>query len=187
VLLVFMALIARALTRPTIGYLCPAFVGRLMFRQNNAVPHPFRHFLYRVEEPMPKRSIRLTDAIDQRIQSAAKLRGYSTPSAFLRAAIKKELDEFEVGSPANEQILGYIREVRQDVRRLERTQQALFALVDSFAKVFVTCVPEPRGEAMQTALGEARNRHARLLTNAGHAMLSDSMVAMEDLMSRGEK
>ncbi len=37
------------------------------------------------------------------------------------------------------------------------------------------------------ALGEARNRHARLLTNAGHAMLSDSMVAMEDLISRGEK
>jgi hypothetical protein len=60
-------------------------------------------------------------------------------------------------------------------------------LLDSFAKVFVTCVPEPRGVAMQTALGEARNRHARLLTNVGHAMLSDSMVAMEDLISRGEK
>jgi hypothetical protein len=84
---VSIALIARAFTRPTIRYSCPAFVGRLIFRQNNAVPHPLRHFLYRVEEPMPKRSIRLTDAIDQRIQSAAKLRGYSTPSAFLRAAM----------------------------------------------------------------------------------------------------
>ena len=127
---------------------------------------------------MPKRSIRLTDAIDQRIQSAAKLRGYSTPSAFLRAAIKKELNEPGEGSGANEKILGSIR---------EGAQQALFALVDNFAKVFVTCVPEPRGEAMQTALGEARNRHARLLTSAGHAMLSDSMVAMGDLISRGEK
>jgi Arc/MetJ-type ribon-helix-helix transcriptional regulator len=127
---------------------------------------------------MPKRSIRLTDAIDQRIQSAAKQRGYSTPSAFLRAAIKKELNEPGEGSGANEKILGSIR---------EGAQQALFALVDNFAKVFVTCVPEPRGEAMQTALGEARNRHVRLLTNAGHAMLSDSMVAMEDLISRGEK
>ncbi len=47
---------------------------------------------------MPKRSIRLTDAIDQRIQSAAKQRGYSTPSAFLRAAIKKELNEPGEGS-----------------------------------------------------------------------------------------
>jgi hypothetical protein len=40
---------------------------------------------------------------------------------------------------------------------------------------------------METALGEARKRHARLLTNAGQAMLSDSIVAMEDLMSRGQK
>jgi hypothetical protein len=40
---------------------------------------------------------------------------------------------------------------------------------------------------METALAEARKRHARLLTNAGQAMLSDSIVAMEDLMSRGQK
>jgi hypothetical protein len=40
---------------------------------------------------------------------------------------------------------------------------------------------------MEPALAEARNRHARLLNNAGHTMLSDSLVAMEDLMSRGEK
>jgi hypothetical protein len=40
---------------------------------------------------------------------------------------------------------------------------------------------------MEPALAEARNRHARLLNNAGHAMLSDSRAAMEDLLSRGEK
>jgi hypothetical protein len=40
---------------------------------------------------------------------------------------------------------------------------------------------------METALGEAQKRHARLLANAGQAMLSDSMVAMEDLMSHGQK
>jgi hypothetical protein len=136
---------------------------------------------------MPKRTIRLTDAIDQRVHSAAKLRGYSTPTAFVRAAIKKELDELGEGSEAHEKTLGLIREVRHDVRRVERAQQALFALVDSLAKVFVTCVPEPHGVAMETALGEARKRHARLLTNAGQAMLSDSIVTMEDLMSRGQK
>jgi Arc/MetJ-type ribon-helix-helix transcriptional regulator len=136
---------------------------------------------------MPRRTIRLTAAIDERIDSVSKLRGYSSPSAFLRAAIKKELGERaeEIGS--SEEIVGCIREVRQDIRGLERAHQALFALVDSLAKVFLTCVPEPRGAAMEPALAEARNRHARLLNNAGHAMLSDSLVAMEDLMSRGEK
>ncbi len=76
---------------------------------------------------MPRRTIRLTDAIDERIESAAKLRGYSSPSAFLRAAIKKELDERVEGTrrSAEEKIVGSIREVRQDVRRVERAQQAL--------------------------------------------------------------
>ena len=137
---------------------------------------------------MPRRTIRLTAAIDERIDSAAKQRGYSSPSAFLRAAIKKELVERAEGTASStEEIVGCIREVRQDIRRLERAQQALFALVDSLAKVFLTCVPEPRGAAIEQALSEARNRHARLLNNAGHAMLSDSLVAMEELISRGEK
>lgn len=115
---------------------------------------------------MPKKTIRLTDAIDKRIQSAAKLRGYSTPSAFVRAAIKRELDEVTDGSTANEKLVGYISEVRRDVRRVERAQQALFALVDSLAKAFVTCVPEPRGVAMEPALAEARKPSAVLARRA---------------------
>jgi len=136
---------------------------------------------------MPRRTIRLTDAIDQRIDSAAKLQGYSSPSAFLRAAIKKELGGHTDATDTAEQIVGCFTEIRQAVRRLERAQQALFALVDSLAKVFLTCVPEPRGAAVEPALAEGRNRHARLLHTAGHAMLSDSLVAMEELISRGEK
>src|ERR1035438_6041826 len=137
---------------------------------------------------MPRRTIRLTTAIDERIDSAAKLRGYSSPSAFLRAAIKKELGErTEAIGASTEEIVGCVREVRQDIRRIERAQQALFALVDSLAKAFLACVPDRKSAAMEPALAEARNRHARLLNNAGQAMLSDSLVAMEDLMSRGEK
>jgi Arc/MetJ-type ribon-helix-helix transcriptional regulator len=137
---------------------------------------------------MPRRTIRLTAAIDERINTTAKQRGYSSPSAFLRAAIKKELIDRKEGSgPSAEQIVGSLKDIQQEIRRLERVQQALFALVDSLAKAFLTCVPEPRGVALETALAEARNRHARLLTNAGHAMLSDSLVSMEALISRGGK
>jgi Arc/MetJ-type ribon-helix-helix transcriptional regulator len=137
---------------------------------------------------MPRRTIRLTTATNEGIDTAAKQRGYSSPSAFLRAAIKKELSDRAEGSgPGTEQIVGSLRDVQKEIRRLERVQQALFALVDSLAKAFLTCVPEPRGAALETAVAEARNRHARLLTNAGHAMLSDTLVAMEGLISRGEK
>ena len=137
---------------------------------------------------MPRRTIRLTSATDERIEFATKLGGYSSRSAFLRAAIMKELGQGRDGlGRAEQQIASSIEEVRRDVRRIERTQQALFALVDSLAKVFLTCVPEPRGAAMEPALAEARSRHTKLLNAAGHAMLSDALMAMEELISRGEE
>lgn len=137
---------------------------------------------------MPRRTIRIPEAVDERIDSTAKARGYSSPSAFLRAAIKKELSERAEGAgPSMEQIVGSLKEIQNSVRRLERAQQAMFALVDSLTKAFLTCVPEPRGAALEPALAEARNRHARLLASAGYAMLSDSLIAMEDLIKGGEK
>jgi len=137
---------------------------------------------------MPRRTIRLPNAIDEKIDGAAKLRGYSSPSAFLRAAIKKEVSERTEGTGVSiEQIVGSLVGIQRSTGRLERAQQALFALVDSLTKAFLTCVPEPRGVALEPALSEARNRHARLLSTAGHAMHSDSMNAMEDLMNAGEK
>ena len=98
---------------------------------------------------MPRRTIRLTSTTDERIESAAKLGGYSTASAFLRAAINKELGQGREGlGRAEEQIVASILEVRRNVRRIERAQQALFALVDSLAKVSadasVSAPPKPK-------------------------------------------
>ena len=136
---------------------------------------------------MPRRTIRLTTDTDDRIQSAAKQRGYSSPSSFLRAAIQKELGEREDGMiGAEERLAASIEQVRREVFRLGRTEQALFAFVDSLAKVLLTCVPEPGGEAMEAAVARARGRHARLLKTAGQAMVGDSQVAMRDLVDRGE-
>jgi Arc/MetJ-type ribon-helix-helix transcriptional regulator len=136
---------------------------------------------------MPRRTIRLTTDTDDRIQSAAKQRGYSSPSSFLRAAIQKELGEREDGMVgAEERLAASIEQVRREVFRLGRTEQALFAFVDSLAKVLLTCLPEPGGEAMEAAVARARGRHARLLKSAGQAMVGDSQVAMQDLVNRGE-
>ena len=136
---------------------------------------------------MPRRTIRLTTDTNERIQSAAKLRGYSSPSSFLRAAIQKELGEREDGMIGTEERLAAsIEQVRREVFRLGRTQQALFAFVDSLAKVLLTCVPEPGGEAMEAAVARARGRHTRLLKSAGQSMVGDSQVAMQDLVTRGE-
>ena len=136
---------------------------------------------------MPRRTIRLTTDTDERIQSVAKLRGYSSPSAFLRAAIKKELGEREDGMVGTEErIAASVEQVRREVFRFGRAQQALFAFLDSLAKVILTCVPEPGGEAMDAAVARARGRHTRLLKSAGQAMAGDSQLAMQDLQNNGE-
>jgi hypothetical protein len=136
---------------------------------------------------MPRRTIRLTTDTDERIQSVAKLRGYSSPSAFLRAAIKTELGECEDGMIGTEERLAAsVEQVRQEIFRLGRAQQALFAFLDSLAKVILTCVPEPGGEAMEAAVARARGRHTHLLKSAGQGMVGDSQFAMQDLVNRAE-
>ena len=64
---------------------------------------------------------------------------------------------------------------------LGRAQQALFALVDSLAKILLTCIPEPDGHALAAAVARAQGRHARLLKNAGQAMGDESRLAMQEL------
>jgi predicted DNA-binding protein len=99
---------------------------------------------------MPRRTIRLTADTDERLQSMAKQKGYASPSAFLRAAIDHELSGREdtlIG--AEERLAASMEQMRREIFRLGRAQQALFAFVDSLAKILLTCVPEPGGEAGQ--------------------------------------
>jgi predicted DNA-binding protein len=136
---------------------------------------------------MPRRTFRLTADTEERLQSTAKVRGYANPSAFLRTAIDHELSGREdVIIGAEERLAASMEQIRREVFRLGRAQQALFAFVDSLAKVLLTCVPEPGGEALDAAVARARGRHAQLLKNAGKAVVGDSQLAIQDLVIRGD-
>ena len=137
---------------------------------------------------MAQRAIRFSETTDKEIQEAARKRGFSSPTAFIRHSVAQELSgrsEELVG--AEERLVASIERVRQEVFRLGRAQQALFAFLDSLAKVVLTCVPEPGGDAMDAAVARARGRHARLLKAAGQAMVGDSQLAMQDLVKHGEE
>ena len=71
--------------------------------------------------------------------------------------------------------------------RLGRGQQAVFAYVDSLAKILLTCIPEPPQDAKDQAIARAGDRHNRLVKSAGTAMVGDSRSAMQDLVNRDEK
>ena len=68
---------------------------------------------------MPRRTIRLSADIDERLQSTAKVKGYANPSAFLRAAIDHELsgrEETMIG--AEERLAASMEQMRREIFRL---------------------------------------------------------------------
>jgi Arc/MetJ-type ribon-helix-helix transcriptional regulator len=92
---------------------------------------------------MPKRAVRIHPELDQRMQNATKERGYRSPSAFIRAAIETELKSRSESEGMEEQTAASFDRLAKELRRALRGQQAIFALLDAFTKIFLACVPEP--------------------------------------------
>ena len=132
-------------------------------------------------------AVRLSKEDHHQIAEAAKTRGYANPSAFIRAAIRNELNGRVELTGAEERIVGGFDRISRDIFRVGRGQQAFFALVDAFAKAVLTCVPEPPPDARPQAIARAKERYERLIKAAGQAMSGDARAAMQDLVDRGTK
>ena len=134
--------------------------------------------------------VRVTERLELGIRQEAKHRGYASPSAFVRAAIEHEIAGHRAAdnlTGAEERIAATMEQLRREMHRLGRAQQALFAYVDSLAKVLLTCIPEPPQEVREQAIARARERHNRLVKSAGSSMVGDSQAAMQDLVRRDEE
>jgi len=137
---------------------------------------------------MKPRAIRFSEKTIKELEAIAKQRGFASPSAFIRYAVKQELGGRDEGlTGAEERLAASLEQVRKDVFRLARAQQALFAYLDTLTKAFLTCVPEPPADAKPQAVARAKERHDRLLKSVGRAMVGESGVAMKDLLSNGER
>jgi Arc/MetJ-type ribon-helix-helix transcriptional regulator len=137
---------------------------------------------------MEPRTIRLSDKALTEIESVVRQRGFHSPSAFIRYAVEQELSGRQDGlTGAEERLAASIEQVRHDLFRLMRVQQALFAYLDTLAKTILTCVPEPTMDAKPQAVARAKERYDRLLKSAGRAMVGDAKLAMQDLMTNGEE
>jgi hypothetical protein len=88
---------------------------------------------------------------------------------------------------AEQRLATSMEQISREISQLGRAQQALFALVDSLAKILLTCIPEPAGEAMEASVTRAKGRHARLLKSAGQAIVGESQSALQELVNRGQR
>jgi Arc/MetJ-type ribon-helix-helix transcriptional regulator len=141
--------------------------------------------------PMAIRTARVTVRLSReevaKIEHIAKERGYLSPSAFVRTALRNELTgrESEL-TEAEQRIAATLERLTRDVFRIHRGQQALFAVVDTFVKTFLTCIPEPPRDGMSQSVARARDRYDRFVKSAGQAMVGDSQAALNDLVNRAE-
>jgi Arc/MetJ-type ribon-helix-helix transcriptional regulator len=129
--------------------------------------------------------VRLTREEQHQVEEAAKTRGYANSSAFIRAAIRNELDGRADLTGTDERIGAGFDRVSRDIFRVGRGQQALYALMDAFAKATLACMPEPQPEARPQAIARAKERYGRLVKAAGQAMSGDARAAMQDLVDHG--
>ena len=140
---------------------------------------------------MARKTVKLTirvsvEAADE-IAKAATAKGYGSPTAFIRAAIKHELSDRSELSDAEQRIASSFDRLSRDVFRVGRGQQALFALVDTLTKTFLTCIPEPPADARPQAIARGKQRYDALMKTAGRAMVGDARAAMLDLVDNGSE
>jgi Arc/MetJ-type ribon-helix-helix transcriptional regulator len=134
------------------------------------------------------RATRLEPELNKRVERATKEGGFANPSAFIRAAIQRELAGRESGvDAAEERIAASLDRLAREIRRVNLGQQALFAFVDSLVKTLLTCVAEPPRDAYDQAVARGRVRYDRFLKSVGAGMAGDSQAAMTELLKRGEE
>jgi Arc/MetJ-type ribon-helix-helix transcriptional regulator len=134
------------------------------------------------------RATRLEPELNNRLERATKEGGFANPSAFIRAAIQRELAGRESGvDAAEERIAASLDRLAREIRGVKLGQQALFAFVDSLVKTLLTCMAEPPRDAYDQAIARGRVRYDRFLKSVGAGMAGDSQAAMTELLKRGEE
>jgi hypothetical protein len=97
--------------------------------------------------------------IQGRVQ-AAKVRSYDSSSAFMRAAIEKELRGADATLNDSEQgIIAPLERYSKQVRRVSTGQQALFAYMDVLAKVILSTLPDTDEDTRQAAAARGKLRY----------------------------
>jgi Arc/MetJ-type ribon-helix-helix transcriptional regulator len=134
------------------------------------------------------RAARLEPELNKRVERATRDGGFSNPSAFIRAAIERELAGRENGvDAAEDRHAASLDRLSREIRSIKLGQQALFAFVDSLVKTLLTCVAEPPRDAYDQAVARGRVRYDRLLKSVGAGMAGDSQAAITELLKRGEE
>jgi Arc/MetJ-type ribon-helix-helix transcriptional regulator len=128
-------------------------------------------------------AVRLSESEEKAIREATKAKGYTSTSAFIRTAIRNEMDGRAECTDFEERLATGMDRTNEEVARIGRSQQAILALLDALTKTVLTCIPEPPVDARTQAVARARERYHRLIKSAGRSMVGDGQAAIRELVS----
>ena len=135
---------------------------------------------------MKRRTIRLPEDVDARIEAVAGQLGFQSPSGFIRHALNNALEQSvdrTVIDEAERRMVAGLDRMAKELRSVRRVQQAQFAFLDTLVKVFLTCVPEPGTETYSQAKAREMARYSEFLKSVGKAMVGDSKSALGELLN----
>jgi hypothetical protein len=129
--------------------------------------------------------IRFSEATYKAVVQAAKTRDYASPSAFMRAAVEKELRGADATlDESEERISASLEKYSKQVRRVSTGQQALFAYMDALAKVILSTLPDTDEDTRKADVARGKLRYSRFLKSVGANMAGDAQAALMELVNR---
>jgi len=129
-------------------------------------------------------TIRLTAEQERRLKTGMEQRGYGTASALVREALLHELGQREQGDHDREsRIVAALEQLHRDNASIVRAQKAALAVLETFVKTFLTCIPEPPQDGMTQSIARARDRYTQFIKSAGQALAGNGQDALSDLLN----
>jgi len=119
------------------------------------------------------------------MKRTAQVRGFRSTSAYVHAVLARDMRDSTSDHDDREAFAASLDRLSKEIRTVHTTQQALFAVVDSLARLFLTCIPEPPPSALDQAKRRARLRYDRFLLSVAQNMTSDSRATLAELVDRG--
>lgn len=124
---------------------------------------------------------------DQMVQMkrTAQMRGFRSANAYIQSVLSTDLrNTKDADTDRDACIAASIDRLSREIRTLHTAHQALFALTDSLARLFLTCIPEPSSQTLEQAKRQAKLRYSRFLLSVAQNMSSDTRATLADLTDR---
>lgn len=133
------------------------------------------------------RGLRVNKTLAKRIEEAVAKGGFQSASAFMRAAIEREIAGREANvDDAEKRIAASLDRIARELRGIRIRQQAEFAFLDALVKTMLTHLAELPRDAYDQAVARGKVRYDRFLKSVGMGMNGDSQAAITELMKRVE-